>query len=99
MAKGFDPRRNLSGRPAIDREFKDWCAQFAKDEREHIKTRAKENDQFMMFLIEQAHGKATQRIEKANDSDRILTSAEVQAVADEMKRLEAEREGHESILQ
>jgi hypothetical protein len=91
--KKNDPRINPGGVTKEQREWKAWCKEVfnTEDIREHTLRRIKKNDNLLMWLGEQANGRATQAIEGKIDVSvrlRRMTDAEIEAeIKQELKAL------------
>jgi hypothetical protein len=58
---------NLAGYAGVDVDWKEWCRQFTKANRDPIAEKALEDNRLLMFIIEQAHGKAAQVVDAKLD--------------------------------
>lgn len=87
---------NPGGRPKVDIDWKAWCTQFTKDNREHIAMEALSDNRLLTFICEQAHGRATQKHEVEGDVklrlvlDKVAEAVRGSPLADKViKALEA----------
>jgi hypothetical protein len=95
MMVSGDPRQNAGGRPKDEREWKAWCKDvFNKEDiRRHVLERMRENDNVLMWLGEQANGRATQAIEhKVDGTVRLRRMSVAELEAEMLRELKSLRE-------